>query len=292
MKRTPLLFLLVLVALKASAQDYSYDQHSRAVGTETFTERVTLQIIPVRTKILDERVTVLPVVGALAAPLINVGISAVKANLEKRLKQYRASYVCSNSGDSFYETRQYANLPELTIRRSITIRDRHSPTGEKTVDALNIVLEPQLSSDKHAFRYRVKNVNMVYSKARTRQRFDYIDVQLDVIFRSLATEATKQDIVTLRAFTLTIPSVKPNSAYDLSSMPESSWLPFPPPLQVTKGVGVYDKTGPYEFLINVTETNPYKVRTENKQVLIEKSGDALSELAAEIAEEVKKASGK
>jgi hypothetical protein len=284
--------MLVFVALKVSAQDYSYDRHSRSVGTETFTERVTLQITPIRTKILDERETVLPVIGAVAAPLINVGISAAKANLEKRLKQYRASYVCSNSGDSFYETRQYVNLPELTIRRSITIRDRHSPTGEKTVDALIIVLEPQLSSDKHAFRYRVKNVNMVYSKARTRQRFDYIDVQLDVIFRSLAIEATKQDVVTLRAFTLAIPSVKPNAAYDLASMPESSWLPFPPPLQVTKGIGVYDKTGAYEFLINVTETNPYKVRTENKQMLVEKSGNALSELAAEIAEEVKKASNK
>src|SRR5690348_5134229 len=101
MKRPPLLILFVWVAVLAHAQDYSYDQHSRGVGIETFAERATLQITPIRTKILDEKETVLPVLGALAAPLIDVGISVVKANLEKRLKQYRASYVCSNSGDSF-----------------------------------------------------------------------------------------------------------------------------------------------------------------------------------------------
>jgi len=283
--------MLIVWVSAVQAQDYSYDQNSEMRGIETFTERASLEITPMRTKILEERETILPIVGALAAPLVNVGISVVKASLEKRARQYLASYACTNSGDAFFETRQFANLPELTIRHSITIQDRSSSSGVKTVDALVLVLEPELSSDKHAFRYRVKSVNMAYSKARTKGKFDYIDVQLDVIFRSLATEATRQEVVTLRAFSFVIPSVKPNAPYDVTSLPRSSWLPFPPAMQLAKGVGVYDKTGPYEFLINVTESNPYKVRAENKQSVVEQSSAALSKLAAEIAE-LMKASGK
>jgi hypothetical protein len=287
MKRNTLLLLFTAGALAVQGQDYSYDQNSQTLGIQTVTERASLEISPVRTKILEERETVLPVMGVLAAPLVNVGFSILKATLQKQAKQYQATYACGNSGDAFFESRQYANLPELTIRRSITLVDPRDRSVLKDADALLIVLEPELSSDKHAFRYRVKSVNMYYSKARTKGKYDFIDVQLDIIFRSLATDATKQEVATLRAFSLVIPSVKANTAYDPSFLPKSSWLPFPPALQLSKGVGVYDKTGPYEFLINVTESNPYKVRAENRQFVFDKSNDAISSLAAEIADLVK-----
>jgi hypothetical protein len=291
MKGKPLLLLLIACASTLQAQDYSYDQNSGFHGTETFTERVSLEITPIRTKILEERETVLPIVGALAAPLVSVGYAFVRSSIEKQAKQYLANYACTNSGDAFFETRQYANLPQLTIRRSITVSDRSGSSGVKSIDALVLVMEPELSSDKHAFRYRVKSINMSYSKARTKGRFDYIDVQLDMIFRCLATEA-KKEVVTLRAFSFVIPSVKPNAPYDVASLPRSSWLPFPPAVQGTNGAGVYDKTGTYEFIINVTESNPYKIRADNKQVIVEKSSNGASSLAEEIAELIKSSNSK
>jgi len=286
MRALCILLLTAIPEAMINAQGFSYNQASETRGIKTFAERVTLDITPVKTKVLEERETVLPVIGALAAPLLQVGISAVKANLAKSAKQYMANYACSNSGDRFYDSRQNVNLPELTIRRSITIPDKISG-GTRIEDALILVLTPELSADKRAFRYRVKLVNMSYSKARTRFGYDYLDVQLDVVFRALTLEGAKQEVVNLRAFSLVIPGVRPNNAYDVAPLPYSSWLPFPPPPQVTKGVGSYDGTGSYEFLIGVTESNPYKVSAEHKQYLVENSSDALDELAEQIAALIK-----
>lgn len=284
---TRLLLILVVSTSVVHAQDYSYDEHSETRGIETLTERVTLGIMPVKTRVADERETILPAIAAVAVPLIDVGMSALKANLEKRSKEYQASYRCANSADAFYESRQFVNLPELTIRRSITVPDRSSTTGSRSMNALIIELTPELSADRHAFRYKVKSVTMNYSKARTKGRFDYIDVQLDVVFRSLAIEGPKQDVINLRAFSLIIPSVKPHTLYDPESLPRTNWLPFPPPLQVAKGTANFDGTGLYEFSIGITESNPYKVRAQHKQHLVEKSSSGLSSVAAEIAEQIK-----
>lgn len=279
--------LVITLALMMStavmhAQDYSYNEHSQTRGIETYSERVTLDIVPIRTRIAEDRETAVPAIGAIAAPLVNVGLSVVKARLAKTARQYMASYACANSGERFYESRQFVHLPELTIKRSITIADRVSSDGMKTADALTIVLVPELSADKRAFRYSVKLVNMGYSKARTRGKFDFIDVQLDVIFRNLTVDGVKPEVLNLRAFTLVIPAVKPNQAYDTSALPRSSWLPFPPTPQISKGVGDYNGTGTYEFQIMITESNAYKVRAENKQFMMDKSSDSLSDLAKEV----------
>lgn len=282
-----ILFALWMSAAVMLAQDYSYHENSQSRGIETFAERVTLDITPIRTRIAEDRETVVPAIGAIAAPLINVGLSVAKARLAKNAKQYMASYACANSGERFFESRQIVHLPQLTLKRSITIADRGSPGGMKATEALTIVLMPELSSDKRAFRYIVKEVVMGYSKARTRGKFDFIDIQLDMIFRSLSVDGAKPEVSNIRAFTLVIPAVKPNQVYDISTLPRSSWLPFPPTPQITKGVGDYNGTGMYEFQIMVTESNAYKVRAENKQFMMDKSGDSLSELAEEISKVIK-----
>ena len=276
----------MMMAGTAAAQDFSYNEHTKGKGIETFTERVALEISTVSTRIAEERPAILPVVGALAGPLIDVGLSVVKANIDRRAKQYVAGYTCANSGDRFYHSRDEVNLPALTIRRTVTLAGPSGSAGVATTDALVVVLEPELSFDKHAFRYRVRSVAMRYAKARTKGRFDYLDVQLDVVFRSLVTEG-KQEAMNLRAFSFVIPSVMPNAPYETTNLPATPWLPFPPPFQATKGAPVYDGTGLYEFFIGITESNPYKVRAENKQYIVEKSRDSWSALAAEIGEVIR-----
>lgn len=281
------LLVLLLTASSLLAQDYSYDERSDK-GIETLTERVTLEITPRRTLLESQpQASIAPIAGALIGPLIDVGISVARSGVEKRAKQYIARYACGNSGDMFYESRQAVNLPELTIRRSVTLKD--GTRGVRPADALVVVLEPELSSDRFSFRYRLKSVAMTYSKARTKGDFDYLDIQLDVLFRALTIAGTKRDLVNLRALSFTIPSVKPNAPYDPSSLPASSWLPFPPAPQPSTGAGMYDNTGTYEFAIAVTESNPYKIRAENKEQLLENSDNALSALAAKIAALIKTA---
>src|SRR4051812_16244291 len=108
MKRQIIIVLIMMIHSSIiSAQDFSYTENSETRGIDTYAERVTLNIAPVRTKLFEDRQTVLPIVGAIAAPLVDVGISLIKTNIAKKARQYLASYACANSGEKFYETSQY-----------------------------------------------------------------------------------------------------------------------------------------------------------------------------------------
>lgn len=284
-KRT-LAFLLLMVAAQLYGQDYSYNENSGTKGIPTLTERTTLEITPKRAALDQNRETIMPIAGALLGPVVDVGVSFVKTQVEKRAREYTGTYGCATSGDKFYASRREVNLPVLTLRRTVTLDDSGQGNG-RTADALVINLEPELSADGFAFRYRAKSVVMTYAKARTKGGFDFIDLQLDVVFRTLVMTVGKQDAVNLRAFSFAIPCVKPNAPYDVSSLPPTSWLPFPAPPQPQKDVVVYDNAGVYEFLINVTESNPYKIKATNKQMSVKDSGGAVSDLAAEIGKLLK-----
>lgn len=67
----------------------------------------------------------------------------------------------------------------------------------------------------------------------------------------------------------------------------TSWLPFPKAPehdienQETKKkeqTAVMNNTGNYEFEITVTETNPYKIKAQNKEQMTEKYGDSATVL--------------
>jgi len=327
MKKKIICSLVVFFCIHvAFAQNYSYTSDSKRKGIEVFGESVELKIEPEKISLPGaEREAVGAIVGAIAGPVIDVVVTLAKNAAEKKAKQYIAEYSCANSSEAFYESREKANLPKLTIQRWIRIKDSKSNTIAKE-QAVLIVLVPELSKDKLAFRYKLGQIKLDYSKAKTKKDYDFIDFKLDVKFKALTVIGDKYEVAELRAFTMNITSIKPGADYDVSEVAKSSWLPLlqaPSPnveipgkidttktfkkyekaignkstenytetlkeaISSTKTIlqpsGEYSKSGTYEFEVAITESNPYKIKAENKQQFIEKTSEPGTELLKAIA---------
>ena len=272
-------------------------------------EKTTLSITGVKTKLIpdEEAAGIIATAGAaVLPPLIDLVVSGVKEKAKKNALSYKGEYKSFASGEKFYINNDYASLPKLTITRTIKKTDGTNAT------AVNIELDPVLSADKTAFRYYIKDkCEYTYSVAKTKGDYDYIDLNIEVKFKSLSINEDEYKLNDLRTTIVSIPMVHVGQTTQLSENIYSGWIPLPPrstakstevePVTEEKTVIKIDKdgkkektsektttkksnteqynrladiTGLYEIEITVTETNPYKIKAENKQSIIENSSES------------------
>ena len=270
--------------------------------------------------------------GVLPA-IVDYGVTTIKELSKKRAASFAGEYKCANSGQNFYEGKAKVKLPKLTITRDVILK-----SDVTVVNAATIILTPELSENKTAFRYVLKDkMTYKYSKARTEGSYDYIDVSIKIQFKSVTVNKDKYEISDLRTTLLSIPMVKVGVDYIPVNGKTivSGWIPLLPkssviekklqntpsdvsikevPKDVTDKSGktettvttvtkettkstdysketVVDMTtnaGLYEIEVTVTETNPYKIKAENKQQLIENTGDKGAEVLKAIIEQALK----
>lgn len=282
------------------------------------TEKTTLTMTGIETKLSKDQqfAGLVAAAGAILSPVIDLAVTNIKEKVKKNALAYKGEYKCSASGDSFYLSPDNAALPKLIIKRTILAKD-----GNHKV-AVEIELVPELSEDKTAFRYSVKDKCIYnYSIAKTRGDYDYIDLNLVILFKSIYINKTEYKIADLRTTTLNIPMVHVGETNKLDEKSYSGWIPLPTrstakkkeagPIKEEKTIvktnnaGVketskeettinksdieeYEKikvnTGLYEIEITVTETNPYKIKVENKQTIIESSSESVTAILKAIIE--------
>ncbi|WP_445718266.1 hypothetical protein [Flavobacterium sp.] len=279
-------------------------------------EKTTLSITGEKAKLKpDNQVAgIVAAAGAILPPVIDLVVTSIKEKAKKNALAYKGEYKSFVSGQNFYESNDYALLPKLTLTRKIKTTDR------KDEIAVNIELVPELSADKTAFRYSIKNkCEYKYSIAKTKGKYDFIDVNIEIKFKSLSINKDEYKLNDLRTTVVTIPMVQIGNTTTLAETVYSGWIPLPPrstaknteaePVTEEKTViktdknGVkektieetttkksnveeYDKladnTGLYEIEITVTETNPYKIKAENKQAIIESSSESGTAILKEV----------
>lgn len=323
MKKT---IVTIVAAIMLQTQVYcqlvNYNDNGKV---KILAEKTSLSIEGVNTKLKpdEEAAGIIAATGAILPPLIDLVVSGVKEKVKKNALAYKGEYKSFASGENFYINNDYASLPKLTLTRTIKKTDGTIAT------AVNIELVPELSEDKTAFRYYIKDkCEYNYTVAKTKGNYDYMDLNIEIKFKSLSINKEEYKLNDLRTTIISIPMVHVGQTTQLSEKIYSGWIPLPP-RSTTKNTEIkpvteektvvktdndgkeektsektttkksnteeYDKladnTGLYEVEITVTETNPYKIKAENKQTIIEsssESGTAILKAVVKVLTEEKK----
>jgi len=301
--------LIIVAAIALQTQVYcqliNYNENGKV---KILAEKTTLSITGVDTKLKEDKEAagLIAAAGAILPPMVDLVVNSIKEKAKKNALAYTGEYKSFVSGDNFYKNNDYASLPKLKLTRTIKKTD-----GTDEV-AVNIELVPELSADKTAFRYYVKDkCDYKYSIAKTKRSYDYIDLNLEIKFKSLSINKDEYKLNDLRTTLVAIPMIKVGQTTHLSEAVYSGWIPLPPrstakntdnePVTEEKTVTKTDKngkkeqtieetrtkksnseeydkladnTGLYEIEINATETNPYKIKSENKKTIIESSSES------------------
>lgn len=309
----PIFFFLCLLAyLPLHSQLGNYDQNGAVsiVGQKSW---ATIEYLPTEISSNKEFATVL---GVLLAPLIDVGVSLVKEKSKQSILKYTNTFSMNISDSKFWVDSKKINLPVLTINREII----RSKDFQKEL-ALKIKLNPELSPDNTAFRFIFDNNSFLYkySSAKTKNNYDYIDIKLDILFKTLTLTNGQYEIKDLRATSIAVPMVKVGDPQSIKySKIFSGWIPLLPVPSLSLETIVTEKeikdisnsgkkegknfmdnlqtttmtqkfnssakqkiiknSGLYEIEVTVTEFNPYKIKSENTQKLIESSSESSATL--------------
>jgi hypothetical protein len=314
------LIITFLVAYLSQSQVYSQLKNYNDNGkVKIIAENTTLSITTVDAKLVsDNQVAGLAVAaGAILSPVIDLIVNSVKEKAKKNALAYKGEFKCSTSEENFYKNNDYAALPKITIKRVI------KTFGGDDKKAVEIEMVPELSTDKTAFRYFIKDkFTYNYSIAKTKGSYDFIDLNLEIKFKSLSINKDEYKINDLRTTTINIPMIHVGKTTQLSEGVYSGWIPLPPRSNVkftkksddstedktiikTTSNGkkettkeettitkhdvsdyekIADNTGLYEVEITATETNPYKIKAENKKEIIESSSESATGILKAVIE--------
>lgn len=267
-------FILVLNAA-AQTRAYSDKKHLRIVADKT-----TLSIRDSSVSLLEENQSaILTTAGIVLPPAADFVSALLEGAATRDAKKYQSGYSASVSSDHFYAEENEAFLPILTLKR--WVKDKKG----KNHLAASIEFRPELSADKTAFRFVVHdNFIYQYATAKTTGKYDYLQLNVSINVKNLSIQKEEYRMATLRSTGLLIPMVHVGQTRKLDDPVYSGWIPLPAPSTAkAKGstrdyIRLPGKTGLYEIDISVTETNAYKVRAEDKQVIIKSSADEASDV--------------
>jgi hypothetical protein len=272
---------------------------------------LTITAVDVRLKPEKQMAGLIEAAGTILPPAAVLLVKTIQEKAAKDALAYQGEYKCFNSNEKFYRSNDFASLPKLTVKRTIKTTDGND------LLAVELDLVPELSEDKTAFRYFVFDKCVYnYSIAKTKGVYDYIDLNLEINFKSISVNQEAYKISDLRTTVLDIPMIHVGATTRLDEKVYSGWIPLPPrsTAKVTEGsvdkkdvktvtktnnVGnkettkeetthtdydvenyekLSDNTGLYEVEIKDVETNPYKIKACNKQEMIENTSDYMAKL--------------
>jgi len=282
------LFLTSVVAIMLQTQAYcQLKNYSNNSSIKIISEKTTLKITDVDTRLepVYQSAALIASASAILPPVIDLVVKSVKEKAKKNALAYKGEYKCFASGERFYKNSKTAALPNLTMTRIIKTQDRNNKI------AVEIQLIPELSEDKIAFRYYIKDTLLYnFSIAKTKGIYDYIDIKLEINFKSIFIKSNEYKIEDLRTTSILIPMIHVGSQNLITEKYVSGWIPLPPrsdnnnsQSEITD-VKKDNNTGLYEIVINATETNPYKIKAENEQEIIESSSESVTTILNAIFE--------
>lgn len=300
------LLFVAIASCRSQLENYNTDGAVKIV-----TQKAWLSIDQDSEKeVKNEKEAAGAVIGSILAPLVDVGFAVAKEKAKQNAAKYKSSFVVSASGSGFWAGENKVKLPVLTIMRKATPTGGLEASAMKLT--LRPELSPDKTAfrytvaDPFIYLYSTAKTDGVYDYIDVT-----LDIKFKALivakgqYEVKDLRGTSIVIPALRPGQASLPS---------EGMTASGWLPFPakPSLEVEtdvteqeiktveekgskEGKNVNDKVvtdtktlkkraketqtlktnaGLYEFEITVTESNPYKIKAENKQQLTEASADS------------------
>ncbi len=278
MKTLLTIILTVACVTNLAAQTRVYNTEG---GEKILTQKSGLLISKVPIAIASDKEAAGITSATIIGPLIDIGVNYAKEKIKQNAKKFESTFSVRASESGFWKDEKNIRLPKLKIWKKVLLK------GEtKYRSALEIALVPALSEDKQAFRYAIESVVCHYSGAKTKGQYDYVELKLDVTFRSLMLNDSKYEVKDLRGFSITIPGIKTDGSTNSFSGDEaiySAWLPLvqKPTItletdKTTRETTTTKSTGTKEGKpVNdelVTETKVLKEKTSDTQKLEAEAG--------------------
>lgn len=231
MKTLQFLFFLFfcLKALTINSQVKNYGIKGESV--KIFGEQIELEVKAIPTEVgnLKESGGLAGAIGSIVPFIYELTSHVIDQAIEKKLKKYTGEFSAKTSEEAFYSFMGKANLPQITIKRYIRIKNKDTKTLGCT-----IVLVPEVATDGSAFRYRVGSYEYHWMKAKTKRRFDRIDIQISLGFQYISIDSGKYEIKPMRNVSIDLVQITADGKeYKFDPKPKdkytaySEWIPFP-----------------------------------------------------------------
>lgn len=299
--------LLLTATILLQTQIYSQLKNYNDKGNvNVIAESTVITITELSTNLKPERqmAGLIAASGEVLPPVIDLVIKTVQQKAKKNALAYTGQYKNVVSGDNFYKSNLEVSLPKLTLTRTIR-------TTSGIIVAVELDLIPEISDDKTAFRYYIKDKCIYnYSIAKTKGDYDYVDLDIEIRFKSLFVNKEAYRFEELRTTSINVPMIHVGNTKQLEEKIYSGWIPLPTRSDVKKDPDIIreeksvertlnngtiektieitltkksnndnfekisDYTGLYEIAVTVTETNLYKIKAENRNEIIEGSSES------------------
>lgn len=319
MKTGILLTIVMAVSIHSAAQLSNYGSAGsvKIIGAKT---KLVIEPVDVELKPDEHGVTLVTAIGTIAPALISLGVKAVQQKLEKDALAYTGVYSAFNSAQGFYNVENYVGLPKLTVQRWIidaTGEDRLA--AELVFDP-----EISEDRTAFRYKFNNNESSYHYTIAKLKKKHRHIDVTVEIKVKSLTVTKDQYKSTDLGTALFTIPLVKLGETYSHVDEIYSGWMQLPLMNTFTKKVSTmqdtvskitrtmdiitieppkaieetvitvrygadstitqYEKSGVYEVSATVTETNPYKIKAEQRAARAEATGEAATDFLKAILE--------
>ncbi|AOM79535.1 hypothetical protein [Pedobacter steynii] len=320
MKTFYIIALAAIFCLDSSAQIKNYDNTG---SIKIIGEKTTLKLIKkeISLETGEEAGGLLAAVGTIAPALINLGVKAVQEKIKREALKYTGTYKASGSADGFYADPGYVKPPIVQIERMVLISGNKPDTASRII----FIPELSMDKTAFRFRLDPRSFKYRYSVAKIRPGYNALDLTVEIKVRSLTIASGEYKLSELRTVLVTIPMVQVNAVNLPGNDIVSGWIPFPPKssfettgvksdtvtkvtrseniltkktaahsaessITSTSGVKVplanVDSFGPYEVEVVVTETNPFKIKAEQRTAFVDLTAESATALLQAILEAV------
>lgn len=308
MKNITFLILSVLTAVQANAQLRNYSARG---SIKILTEKTTLKINPLDSKITPDQngLALLAAVGTIAPAVVDFAVKTVQEKVKKEALKYIGIYKASSSDEGFYKSPTYAALPGFTIKREIVTPDLALITASE----FSFVPEFSKDRSAFRLKFAPDSFTYRYSVAKLNSPYNFIDLAVEVKIKGLTVTGGVYKLIELGAVLVNIPMIKPGGTNTFDKKIYSGWLQLLPKSSfdtigakidtVSKRTSTYDEllrkhvsnltetiistsfgvkkpfeftksSGLYEMEVTVTETNPYKIRAEQRTALVDSTAES------------------
>ncbi len=281
-----IILLIILNSINLSAQHINYDDKGKI---KIIAEDIRLNIIPIAKEIdnpkpENPKIALVGVGSTVLTALIPLAIDLVKSGIktynEREKLIYEGIYTSQSSGQGFYNS-DYTriNLPKLElIRKVISIDD-------EKLNAVSLELIPELSLDQKAFRYKLGKINYSISKAKVKQKYNYIIPTIDIDFETYYLDLSEYKKTPKVTATLKIPPTQIGSTEDFTNENiYSGWITLPPKSTLKDAAGNPQSVDMsiYQITVTVNELNIYKSKAEDIAKSAEENQNASVNLLNEL----------
>jgi hypothetical protein len=242
---------------------------------------------------------------AAAAQVVSLGIDVTKTALDNRAQSFSATYNTSYTGTNLSFFDGHFTPFKLKVARS-TGEDQNKPTD---TEAENLEFSVEQASETGLFRFKLKSLDFIYSKARitnwTHSKGKTVDINIDIQISSYYRDgfSVKRDSVSKADYisytfktiaigesSITIQGVKPGLKLvvkkdDIDNTLYSDWFQLIPPPTISPDMNKTlneKRIDPYAcwytFKVTVKEANPYGVQATQLYSFFKDNGSDISGL--------------